>query len=288
MFVGAILLLAWGAGVSLGSADNEASATAAGWAMAAVILSAAALGRADTVHVFFSGLGAFLGAAAVLAWATDRPVRSYVAVWGALSLIALAVFQGIGYGPDVLARGVRAGTLSEEWAEAIGSGLLDPAAETRYQEARAYELDPEEVLDVVGKGSVAALDTLPVEVGVALAEEGVLAPTYVWPQFAVTGDLVEHLLEGYDEADYLLARSVAYESVLRGAASELPDDVVDASMLERERIGSRRYYGWLMLIPVDLPGRNASLDPIAAVGTVLAHEWRVEAEVGSYVLLVRE
>lgn len=283
-YVAAALTLAWGAGRGAASADEGAAAASVAWATAALVLAAASLGRADVLHLFGNGLGAFLGAAAVIPARAPRLAKGAVAVVGTVFLTGAAVFQLSAMGPGAMASAVSGGRLSVSRAERAGHLLGDPKWASRYAEASVALRGGPLARALAGEGRVAFLMPVDPALGAELGARDALAPSYTWPQFAVNEALVERMLEQASHADALVLPKGDYQ---RYRAAARRRSGAAAPMAMPSAVGGELRYRQLMLFPVALPARNPVLDTAALVGEALERDWTHPRELERYVVLRR-
>jgi hypothetical protein len=286
LYLGCLLLLAWGAGRAMRDIDADIAALQAGWLAAALVLVAAALGRADFGHIFWDGLGVFLVAPAIVySW------RRW-ASWGLVATTAatfLAVFAGYGViylrGPAIVAA-LGAGTLSPSQATQVANVV---GADARWVAARAKTAGrktptPSQLAAIEALRSVAVPWQLESPIGPALATRGALAPSYGTTGVSTSAD--EQRLEGaVSKARWLLLYTSRYKSLALTAKTATttsdPPLVIMPFFSGARPVQMLALFGW----PLVPRARYPVLDSELAFARYLQRTWTPDHTVGGYTVL---
>ena len=288
VFVGSMLLLAWGLGSGGTSAHALDNAVQVGWLALAVVLIVPALGRADFVHVFFNGLGAILLCIAVI----DRRWRKgglYIALVAAVFLTSMVIYIGMNYSAAVTQAGLKTLMTSRRGAVLAAKIWNDPSLAGRTRRAQFVAAGVKEARVATRLAAIPSLGFpgyLRGELGQRIAFSGHLLPTYFQPGNAL------------DEADFrrvevqlaavkTLAVQTSQLVRYRQAAEASMPNAQGLVMTRPRTVGSSAVFGVLLGFPVTLKGRNVMFNPSASYGIMLQRDWVTYEVVGQYTLLRR-
>ena len=286
LYLGCVLLLAWGAGRAMRDVDADTASLQAGWFAAALVLVAAALGRADFGPIFWDGLGVFLVApAAVYSW------RRW-ASWGLIAATAatfLAVYAGYAAiylsGPAIVAA-LSAGTLSPSQAtrvaEVVGADARWVAARARTEAKKTPT--PSQLAAIQALRSVALPWQLESAIGPALAMRGALAPSYGTIGVSTLAD-EQRLEQAVSRAQWMLLFTRRYRSL--AVTAETATTTSDPPMVTTPFFSGARpvqtlaLFGW----PLVPEARYPVLDSELAFARYLRRTWTPDRTIGGYTLL---
>ena len=286
VFVGSMLLLAWGVGSRGIPAHGMDDAVQVGWLALAIVLIVPALGRADFVHVFFNGLGAILLCVAVV----DRRWRKagvYLGVVAIVFVTSMAVYVGMNFSSAVVQAGQKTLMTSRRGAVLAAKLWNDPSlagASRRAQFGAARVKEARVATRLAAIPSLGFPGYLRGEVGQRLAFSGHLVPTYFQP-----GNTL-------DEADFrkveaqlggvktLVIQSSQLARYRQAAEGSIPN-AQGLVMIRPLTVGGPTAFGMLLGFPVTLEGRNAIFNPSASYGVLLQRNWVTYEVVGQYTLL---
>ncbi|HEY5541337.1 MAG TPA: hypothetical protein VIL41_07785 [Coriobacteriia bacterium] len=288
IFVGSVLLLAWGFGSAFDSSGRTDAALQAGWLALALVLVAPALGRADFGHLFFNGMGAMLVCAAVV----DRRWHRggiYLGVIAGIFLSAVLLWVLIDSTPLLLEAGVRSGVIPQNAAASIASTPGAPRSWTAPNwdaVAAGRTSEHTTAIELATIPSLAFPAPLKGEVGARLATSGHLVPLYGNPSGALNEADFRKEAAQLNDAQSLALPTLELEQY-RTAARDARTGSDGLVMAVPTTLGGTARYGLLLGFPVTLRGRNEMFDPGASFGLLLQQEWIPYDRIGEYTLLKR-
>ncbi|MGB4441061.1 MAG: hypothetical protein WBJ62_02425 [Coriobacteriia bacterium] len=260
IFVGTMLLLAWGMGASFDTAEPSSLALHLGWLALAVVLIVPALGRADFGHMFWNGLGAGLACMAVAGGMWNK-AGTYLGVAAAVFLSAFSLYAAVAFVPQLIV--IREQNMREG----------------------AVVIDLEAIHQLKTTDSVCFTSYLAGESGLTLATSGQLAPLYCQPASALSEADFRRCVRQMDTAQALILPTAEVEPFVAAAGGATPDSGRLVASVPAVVGGSS--YGLLLWAPVTLKGRNAIFSPGASFGVVLRRDWVPREEIGEFTVLVR-
>lgn len=293
-FVASMLLLAWATGVAIARSEVPDGALYTGWLTLALVLIVPALGRADFLHVFWNGLGAFIAAIAV-AGGRWKAGSFYFATVAAAFLIATLTFSAT-YSLKPFVEGSRRILYASERRAHVTAKLLhqdpDEADVTWLKVRESMDSKAMEMDEISRLPKLAFLAVIWGENTEALVDSGNLVPVYCFPARALTAREFQRALSDLEAADNMAMPVVEYMEC-KQAADEIDkarDLKIDADGLVSDipyELGASGYYGQLAGFPVALHGRKPVFDAKASFGLVMQQEWDAYDTVGTYTLLRR-
>lgn len=286
IFVGTMLLLAWGVGITNDSPSTSTWTLHAGWLALAIVLILPALGRADFRHLFWNGLGAGLVCMAIAArdWRrADRYMSAVAAVFLVASLINTAVY----YLPTLVERGLQTINASRETTVRAALSLRQSPIvwEQDWEQQEAVKQNgPYLAQRIAALPSPGYIELLQGDVGMQLAASGRLATWY--GGVILTEADFRKSAQQLDAAETLILPTATF-GAYRAAGVGAHVDSSGVAMVVPSTVGGRTLYGVLQWLPVTFRGRHQVLDPVASLGVVLVNDWVSYGEIGEYTVLGR-
>jgi hypothetical protein len=284
VFAATMLALAWAVGVTSDFSGNEEMFVQAGWFVASYVLIPAALGRADFGHLFWNGLGAIMLTVAVLYQVSPRLTAAFFsAAFVVYVFCAFAVTSTLV--PDMYASGVRNGVIGKRASMRLATRLNRSAETGRqwYNSAELIEPTKADVAMLVRSGSVVAPFFLQGRMGLALAQNRALVPTFVDPQFVALPGQLDALEANMDKATYILIPASSYDYLVETA--KLRPDSQTSLMRRPLQATSPGVSAILQQFPLQTHYANPGYEPVIALGRYLDKNWVVEKHSGDYVIL---
>lgn len=287
MYLTTVLIAAGGVSATSSWSSRSRSSPQLGWLATCLVLSIAALGRADIGHLFWNGLGATLLAVALLGVIARRWAWAYIAAF-ALSFLVAASSHYLVLGlPSMFQVGVKNGLISERTARGIahrvGRKYSDGSA--WWQKARIADPSNEQISRLIESGSVLAPFQLEGRLGLRLAESQSLVPLFASPDMGsgqVSGELI---VSGLGRARYVLLREDRYQAFLRQV--KRAGGVSAPAVWQTKVPVSPQTYGLLLDFPMTFRPAHPVYDSSLAFGQVLVRDWVVDRTSGDYVILRR-
>ncbi|MDZ4064380.1 MAG: hypothetical protein U1E22_06890 [Coriobacteriia bacterium] len=287
LFVGTMLVLSWGTSRA-GVAGGTPAAYGAGWLAIALLLVAPAFGRADFIHIFWNGLGAILGATAVLSSVSTRTVRMYVAAIALTFVTSTIAWAVVTWVPVVVDSGFRSGVIDRGAARLLArvTGHSSASGDQRYDAAQVAEPTAQEVSALMATGSVSIFGYPQGNLGMQLAESGSLVTLYGTPSDVFTVHQFQATLDDLKHAEYvvLLESEWQFWHSLPAPPPVSPDGAIRDTVSE---VGGPMRYGLLLGFPIRLKGQYPTFDASASFRSALTAEWTADRTLGGYVVLRR-
>jgi hypothetical protein len=288
VYVVTMLVAGWGVGATTSRDNLTAAAPQIAWLVSCFVLVAAALGRADFVHIFWNGSAAILLASALL-WTTARRFApAYPIVVASVFIVAGAIYAWVGLGPGVVTTAVRSGTLTKERSVAIARafGRSPAMGFVSWKASRRQDPLPADVKLLLDSGGVAPLSALSGKLGMKLALSDALVNQYSPPWSVYSRPQLDRELADLSRAKFLLLPTSEYVEYLRryDAAKPTMRDGMWVAPLERPAWS----YAGMTGFPFSAQPAQETLDVWAVFGKALVEDWRVYKTSGDYTILVRK
>lgn len=286
-YVVTMLLVGWGVGATTNRRDWSAAAPQMGWFAACLVLSAAAMGRSDFVHIFWNGAAAILLASALL-WRTgQRFAAAYPLAIGVIFIVSGIGYAWVGLGPGIVTSAARSGALTQERSAAIAAffGRPESMGRATWQAAQRRDPLPEDVKLLLRSHAALPLSALGGDLGMALAKSKWLAKSYSPPWSLYSRAQIDRELADMARAKFLLLPTSEYAEYLRryAAAKDDMQNGMWVGPLERPP-GS---YAAMTGFAFSAQPAHPTLDTWAIFGKEFTENWVGYKISGDYMILAR-
>ncbi len=287
IYVATMLVVGWGVGATTDPRDLDPAGPQLGWFAACVVLLAAALGRADFIHLFWNGAAAILLASAFLWTTARRYAAAYPLAIGAVFVSAGIIFAWTGLGTGVVAGAIRSGSLTPTRSVAVARvfGRSQASALATWRLYSVEEPASKDMGWLARQRSVLALYLLHGELGSRLAGSDALAKAYSPPAYLLSRAELDRELEDISRAKLIVIPTAEYREYVSRArmASGMGDDGMRVAPLER----TAAHYAGVTGFPLFAQPAFPTLDVFGVIGRELDRHWYVYRTSGGYSFLAR-
>jgi hypothetical protein len=285
VYVAAVLVVAAATGTGMLRIKPRFAAGQIGWIVIAVVLAAAALGRADFGHIFWNGLPVLLAAPFVLHRAAPRYGIAAFALVAVVFLATLFVFETQVEGPGFLARVVAAGTLTPQQALSIGGALGTPTdrLDKLLQRGSLAALTPEQRAEMAKLDGVVAPFTFDSPAQWDLADARRLAPLWSTVRWSTWND-AQRSMADIRKARYVVVPNADWVGMQASPATRAPAD--QPLMVKPAHYTDSVVYGAIYGVPgFQFTVRNPILDEAANSVALLTQTRVLDRTIGPYAIL---
>jgi len=282
-----ILLAGWGVGATVDRRELHLAAPQVGWLIGSLFLVAAALGRADFVHLYWNALAALFLVSALL-WSTHhRFAPAYPLYIGAVFIVAGVIYASAAMAPNALLSGMRSGSISAVKAAQIArrSGRNEVIASEAWAGAQVTNPTPDDMRMLIESRSVFALYPINGSLGMELALSGALAKSYAPPWTIFSRSQADREFSDMALAAYVLLPTADYEAYVTKQSA--PESRTAEGMRLPTTQRDPASYAAMTGFPLRLSAARSAFDPDAEVGEALVTSWTVDRVSGSYTILRR-
>lgn len=286
LFVATILGLGLAVGLTATPEEWTATAMQTGWFATSLVLTVAALSRADSGHMFWNGLAAVLLAAVCLKQLWPKAGVAYLSV--AFVTITVTTFAMLPMNlPGMFSCAVSGGGITKQRAVSIARhlGRSVRTGQDWYQEARTPDPTQQDIAMLLASHKVFAPFMLQGAVGERLAENHALVSSFCLPLFAMTPGNVDSLRRGLDAAQYVMLPRPDYYNYVKLATSSAATETPEARLVGRNT--NTTQYLILDQYFLSVNAVHADYDSAFDFAITLQRDWTVDRKSGGYVILRR-